>query len=122
MAKATHTISSTLDDLQLDITLRIHERISEFLSLWHYPPSLRNHRDARTHSVERRRGSGSEAGQEVGRELPSPSLFKEEVQWLKEGKRFGGKTLCLPLFNAGGKLMPTGIRGDAPESTGRALD
>ena len=32
-AKATHTISSTLDDLQLDITLWIHERISEFLSL-----------------------------------------------------------------------------------------
>ena len=79
MAKATHTISSTLDDLQLNITLWIHEQISEFLSLWHYPPSLRNRRDARTHSVERRRrGSGSEAGQEVGRELPSPSLFKEE--------------------------------------------
>ena len=32
-AKATHTISSMLDDLQLDITLRIHEQISEFLSL-----------------------------------------------------------------------------------------
>jgi len=51
-AKATRTISSTLDDLQLDITLRIHEWISEFLSLWHYPSSLRNRRDARTHSVE----------------------------------------------------------------------
>ena len=46
MTKATHTISSTLDDLQLDITLWIHERISKFLSLWHYPSSLRNHRDA----------------------------------------------------------------------------
>ena len=52
-AKAAHTISSTLDDLQLDITLWIHERISEFRSLWHYPPSLRNRRDAWTHSVER---------------------------------------------------------------------
>ena len=51
--KATRTISSTLDDLQLDITLWIHERISDFLSLWHYPPSLRNCRDAWTHSVER---------------------------------------------------------------------
>ena len=45
-AKATHTISSMLDNLQLDITLRIHEQISESLSLWHYPSSLRNHRDA----------------------------------------------------------------------------
>ena len=52
-AKATHTISSTLDDLQLDIMLWIHERISEFLSLWHYPPALRNRRDEWTHSVER---------------------------------------------------------------------
>ena len=32
-AKETHTISSMLDDLQLDITLRIHEQINEFLSL-----------------------------------------------------------------------------------------
>ena len=32
-AKAACTTSSTLDDIQLDITLRIHERISEFLSL-----------------------------------------------------------------------------------------
>jgi len=48
----TRTISSTSDDLQLDITLRIHERISEFLSLGHYPSSLRNRRDARTHLVE----------------------------------------------------------------------
>ena len=32
-AKAAHTTSSTLDDLQLDITLWIHERISEFPSL-----------------------------------------------------------------------------------------
>ena len=53
--KATCTISSMLDDLQPDITLRIHERISEFLSLRHYPSSLRNRRDARTHSVERKR-------------------------------------------------------------------
>ena len=43
--KAARTISSTLDDLQPDITLWIHERISEFLSLWHYPSSLRNRRD-----------------------------------------------------------------------------
>ena len=54
-AKATRTISSTLDDLQLDITLWIHERISKFLSLWHYPSSLRNHRDAWTHLVERKK-------------------------------------------------------------------
>ena len=54
-AKTTRTISSTLDDLQSDITLQIHERISEFLSLRHYPSSLRNRRDARTHSVERKR-------------------------------------------------------------------
>ena len=53
MAKATHTISSMLDDLQVNMTLRIHEWISEFLSLWHYPPSLRNRRNTRTHSVER---------------------------------------------------------------------
>ena len=33
MAKVTHTISSTLDNLQLDITLQIHERISKVLSL-----------------------------------------------------------------------------------------
>ena len=31
-AKAACTISSMLDDLQLDITLRIHERICEFFS------------------------------------------------------------------------------------------
>ena len=51
-AKATRTISSTLDDLRLDITLRIHERIYEFFSPWHYPLSLRTHRDARMHLVE----------------------------------------------------------------------
>ena len=55
MAKATHTISSTLDDLQLDITLQIHERISEFLSLWHYPSSLRNRRNAWTYPAERKK-------------------------------------------------------------------
>jgi len=33
LAKATRTISSMSDDLQLDFMLRIHERISEFLSL-----------------------------------------------------------------------------------------
>ena len=31
--KAAHATSSTSDDLQLNITLWIHERISEFLSL-----------------------------------------------------------------------------------------
>ena len=55
LAKAARTTSSTLDDLQLDITLRIHERISEFLSLWHYPSSLRNHRNARTYPAERKK-------------------------------------------------------------------
>ena len=33
LAKAAHTTSSTLDDLQLDITLRNQERIGEFFSL-----------------------------------------------------------------------------------------
>ena len=55
LAKAARAISSTLDDIQLDITLWIHEQISEFLSLWHYPSSLRNRRDARTHSAERKK-------------------------------------------------------------------
>ena len=56
----------------------------------------------------------------MGRELPSPSLFKEEVQQLQKDERLGQKTLFLPLFNADGKSMPTGIRGDAPRPTGRA--
>ena len=67
--KATHTISSTLDDLQLDITLQIHERICEFFSPWHYPLLLRNR------CIQwkgRRRSGGIEAGKEVGRELPPP--------------------------------------------------
>ena len=45
-AKAARTISSTLDDLQLDITLQIHKRIGEFSSPSHYPLSLRNRHDA----------------------------------------------------------------------------
>ena len=55
LAKAARTTSSMLDDLQLDITLQIHERISEFPSLWHYPSSLRNHRSTRTYPVERKK-------------------------------------------------------------------
>ena len=51
-AKAAYTISSMLDDLQLNITLRNHEWIYEFFSPWYYPLSLRNRCDARTHSVE----------------------------------------------------------------------
>ena len=70
----------------------------------------------------RRRGSGSEAGEGVGRELPSPSLFKEEAQQLRKGKRLGRKTLLLPLFNVDGESMLMGIRGDAPGPTGHALD
>ena len=54
-AKAARTISSMLDDLQLDITLQIHDWIYEFFSPWHYPLSVRNRRDARTHSVERKK-------------------------------------------------------------------
>ena len=56
-AKAARTTSSTLDDLQLDITLRNQERIGEFfsLSLWHYPSSLRNRRNARTYPAERKK-------------------------------------------------------------------
>ena len=62
-AKAAHTASSTLDDLQLDITTRIHERIYESLSL----ASLSHLGSAATHEYFRwrgkgRRGSGSEAG------------------------------------------------------------
>ena len=53
-AKAAHTISSTLDDLQLDIMLQIHEQICDFFSPWHYPLSLRNRCDTGTHSVERK--------------------------------------------------------------------
>ena len=55
LAKVACTISSMLDDLQLDIALRIHERIYEFFSPWHYPLSLRNRHDARMHSVERKK-------------------------------------------------------------------
>ena len=111
------TVSSTLDDLQLDITLQIHERICEFFSPWHYPLLLRN-RCIRWKG--RRRGGGSEAGEEVGRELPSP-LFKEGAQQLRKGERLGQKTLCLPLFNANAKSMLTESRGDAMEPAGRAL-
>ena len=57
----------------------------------------------------------------MGRELPSPSLFKEEAQQLRIGERLGRKTLFLPLFNADGKSMLTGIRGDAPGLTGHTL-
>ena len=49
-AKVTRTISSTLDDLQLDITPQIHEWICEFFSPWHYPLLLWN----RCISVERK--------------------------------------------------------------------
>ena len=52
--KAASTITSTLDDLQLDIALQIHERIYEFSSPSHYPLSLRNRRDMRTRLVKRK--------------------------------------------------------------------
>ena len=57
----------------------------------------------------------------MGWELPSPSLFKEEAQQLRKGERLGRKTLFLPLFNADGKSMLMGIRGDTPKLMGRAL-
>ena len=57
----------------------------------------------------------------MGRELASPSLFKEEAHRLRKGERWGRKTLCLPLFNANGKSMLIGTRGDAPGPTGRTL-
>ena len=57
----------------------------------------------------------------MGRELPSPSLFKEEGQRLRKGERLGQKTLFLPPFNTDGKSMLTGIRGDAAGLTGHAL-
>ena len=53
--KAAHTTSSMLDDLQLDITLQIHERICESLSLASLSLSLRIRRDAQVFSVERKR-------------------------------------------------------------------
>ena len=64
-AKAAHTTSSTLDDLQLDITPQIHERICESLSLASL--SLSHSGSAAMHEYFRwrekgRRGSGSEAG------------------------------------------------------------
>jgi len=45
----------------------------------------------------------------MGMRTPSLPLFKEEMQQLKKGKRLGQKTLSLPLFNADGKSMLTGI-------------
>ena len=54
-AKAAHTTSSMLDDLQLNITPRIHERICESLSLASLSLSLRIRRDARVFSAERKR-------------------------------------------------------------------
>ena len=54
-AKAAHTTSSTLDDLQLDIMPRIHERICESLCLASLSLSLRICRDARVFLVERKR-------------------------------------------------------------------
>ena len=66
-AKAARTTSSMLDDLQLDITLRIHERISEFPSLSGItlPHSGTVATHGRIRRKGRRRGSGSEAEEEV---------------------------------------------------------
>ena len=75
--KVADTISSMLDDLQLDIALWIHERIYEFSSPSHYPISLRNHHDIPMRSVGRR---------------------KEERQQLKNRQRNRTRTLSLPLF------------------------
>ena len=63
-AKAARTTSSTLDDLQLDITLRIHERISEFPSLSLALPFLTQEPPQRTNVTggkEEREIAGSEA-------------------------------------------------------------
>ena len=55
-ARAARTISSTLDNLRLDITYQTHEQGCKFsISLWHYSSSLRNYRDARTRSAERKK-------------------------------------------------------------------
>jgi len=54
-AKAARTISSTLDDLQLDITLLTHRRNCEYLPLALPPLSPRIRRDARAYSVEKKR-------------------------------------------------------------------
>ena len=63
-AKAARTTSSTLDDLQLDITLRIHERISEFLSLSLALPFLTQEPPQRT-DVSGGKEEGEIAGSEV---------------------------------------------------------
>ena len=57
----------------------------------------------------------------MGTRTPSLPLFKEEMQQLKKGERLGQKTLSLPLFNADGKSMLTGIRGDESGPMGHAL-
>ena len=57
----------------------------------------------------------------MGTRTPSLPLFKEETQQLKKCERLGQKTLSLPLFNADGKSMLTGIQGDASRPTGHAL-
>ena len=55
-ARAARTISSTLDNLWLDITHQNHEQVCKFsISLWHYSASLRNHHDARTRLAERKK-------------------------------------------------------------------
>ena len=54
-AEAGSTISSMLDDLQLDIALWIHERIYEFISPSLYPLSLRNHRGTRMCLAKRKK-------------------------------------------------------------------
>ena len=71
-AKVARTISSTLDDLQLDIMLQIHERTCVSFCPWRYTLLLRN-RCIRWKG--RRRSGDIEAGKEVGRELP-PYLKK----------------------------------------------
>ena len=78
-AKVAYTISSTLDDLQLDITLRIHERIYEFFSPWHYPLSLRTRHDVGMHSVENKEKKvvGQEQAREWDENSPPPLYLRK---------------------------------------------
>jgi len=70
-----------LDDLQLDITLWIHERIYELSSPSLHPLSLRNRCDTRMHSVRRKKKERQQLKnrQRNGTRAPSLPLFKEET-------------------------------------------
>ena len=106
-AKEASTASSTLDGLQLDISLRIHERLYEFSSPSLYPLSPRNHRGARTRLARRKKEERQllENRRRNGTKTLSLPLFKEEEEQLEKGEGLGRKNLSLPLFNMDGHAM-----------------